>query len=87
MSTKKALEDKVKISEIISVVCLVLLLAPQVLQLDCIDQVKDLSTVSGFYGPGAYIAWTLTFTSTLLIRDESFRSQPFQTDLPIASTP
>jgi hypothetical protein len=64
MSTKKALEDKVLISEIISVVCLVLLLAPQVLQLDCIDQVKDLSTVSGFYGPGAYIAWTLTFTST-----------------------
>ena len=53
MSTKKALEGKVLISEIISVVCLVLLLAPQVLQLDCIDQVKDLGTVSGFYGPGA----------------------------------
>jgi len=70
MSIEKALEvfgivDKVLIDEIISVVCLVLLLVPQVLQLDCIDQVKDLSTVSGFYGPGAYIAWILTFTSTL----------------------
>jgi hypothetical protein len=70
MGIEKALEvfgivDKILIDKIISVVCLVLLLVPQVLQLDCIDQVKDLSTVSGFYGPGAYIAWILTFTSTL----------------------
>lgn len=70
MGIEKVLEvfgivDKVLIDEITSVVCIVLLLAPQVPQLDCIDQVKDLSTVSGFYGPGAYIAWVLTFTSTL----------------------
>jgi len=70
MSIEKTLEvfgvvDKVLIAEIISVVHLVLLLVPQVLQLDCIDQVKDLSTVSGFYGPGAYIAWILAFTLTL----------------------
>ena len=70
MGIEKALEvfgivDKAMIDKITSVVYLVLLLVPQVLQLDCIDQVKDLSTVSGFYGPGAYIAWVLTFTSTL----------------------
>ena len=70
MNIEKALEvfgaiNKVLISEIISVVRLVLLLAPQVPQLNCIDQVKDLSTVSGFYGPGPYIAWILAFTSTL----------------------
>lgn len=81
MSTKKALEDKVLISEIISVVCLVLLPAPQVLQLDCIDQVKDLSTRSVY-------SLDLNFHfDPNLIRDESFRSQTFQTDLPIASTP
>lgn len=71
MGIEKALEvfgivDKALIDGIISVVCLVLLLVPQVPQLDCIDQVKDLSTVSGFYGPGAYMAWVLTFTSTLI---------------------
>ena len=70
MGIEKALEvfgivDKILIDEIISVVCLVLLLVPQVVKLDCINQVEDLSTVSGFYGPGAYIAWILTFTSTL----------------------
>ena len=70
MDIEKALQvfgavDKVLIAEIMSVVRLVLLLVPQVPQLNCIDQVKDLSTVSGFYGPGAYIAWILAFTSTL----------------------
>lgn len=70
MNIEKALEvfgvvNKALNSEIISVVRLVLLLVPQVLRLNCVDQVKDLSTVSGFYGPGAYIAWILTFASTL----------------------
>jgi len=68
MSIEKALDvfGVVGAVLIISVARLVLILVPQVLQLDCTDQVKDLSTASGFYGPGAYIAWILTFTSTLI---------------------